>query len=403
MLRFGFPGFEHNFGLWYDRRRDQHDTDRRGNADVAPPFLEQPWERSSAGSAWDGLTKYDLTKYNEWYFARIQQFASLCDRKGTILFHCCYMQHALLEQQAHYADFPWRPVNCLQDTGMPDRIPAANTFYDVSHPVRRELHRAYIRHCLDTFGGHTNVVFFCSQEYTGPLSFMEFWLDTIAEWERHEGCDVHVGLSATKDVIDAVMADPVRSSMISTIDLRWWWYEADGRLFAPKGGSEVAGRYAGEIHRTTPAQFHRQVKEYRFKHSAQALIHGVPGTREHAWAALMGGASLLVGQLPYPEQKDPAEYISPELCKAIQPTYDFIRGHLASDVPRMSPQDDLVEADKEAWCLANTNRTYLVYSTEAACFQLDLSAATGSFEAYWFDPAHGNAEPWRHCGRRRKT
>ena len=26
MLRYGYPGFEHNFGLWYDRRRDAHDS-----------------------------------------------------------------------------------------------------------------------------------------------------------------------------------------------------------------------------------------------------------------------------------------------------------------------------------------------------------------------------------------
>jgi hypothetical protein len=29
MLRFGYPGFEHNFGLWYDRRRDAHDQAQR--------------------------------------------------------------------------------------------------------------------------------------------------------------------------------------------------------------------------------------------------------------------------------------------------------------------------------------------------------------------------------------
>ncbi|MEA2063758.1 MAG: DUF6298 domain-containing protein, partial [Gemmatimonadota bacterium] len=28
MLCWGYPGFEHNFGLWYDRRRDAHDTVR---------------------------------------------------------------------------------------------------------------------------------------------------------------------------------------------------------------------------------------------------------------------------------------------------------------------------------------------------------------------------------------
>jgi|GEM_PF-4632027 len=66
---------------------------------------------------------------------RLREFADLCDRKGTILFHNGYMQHALLERQPHYADFPWRPVNCIQPPGMPDRFPAANVFYDNSHGI----------------------------------------------------------------------------------------------------------------------------------------------------------------------------------------------------------------------------------------------------------------------------
>ncbi len=41
MLRFAYPGFEHNFGLWYDRRRDAHDQTRRYDTRVVPPFLEQ--------------------------------------------------------------------------------------------------------------------------------------------------------------------------------------------------------------------------------------------------------------------------------------------------------------------------------------------------------------------------
>ncbi len=219
-------------------------------------------------------------------------------------------------------------------------------------------------------------------------SWSSGWIRLLSG-KRSKGHNVHVCLSATKDVVDAIMADPVRSKMVSTIDLRWWWYEADGRLFAPEGGKEVAGRYAGEVSRTTPVQIHRQVKEYRQKHPTQALILGVPGSREHAWAALMGGASLLVGQLPYPNQADPKEYISPELCLAIQSTYDFIRNHLASDLTRMSPQDELVQADKEAWCLADANQTYLVYIIESASFRVDLSAATGSFQALWFDPRTG--------------
>ena len=170
MLRYGYPGFEHNYGLWFDRRRDAHDTGPRESADVAPPFLEQPWARSQEGRAADGLPRYDLTRFNDWYFGRLEEFASLCDRKGTVLFHCYYMQHALLETQAHYVDFPWRPGNCVQDTGMPDQNPAANAFYDISDPTRRDLHRLYIRRCLRSLGQHRNVVHQVSQELRAAAS-----------------------------------------------------------------------------------------------------------------------------------------------------------------------------------------------------------------------------------------
>ncbi len=213
MLKYGYPGFEHNFGLWYDRRRDAHDETPRSTPDCQPPFLEQPWARSGEGQAADGQSKYDLTKWNDWYFDRVKQFADLCDEKGTVLFYKLYMQHALLEIQPHYVDFPWRPANCIQATGMPDRMPAANAFYDVSDPERARLHRLYIRKCLDVLGDNRNVVFLPSEEFTGPLPFVQFYIDTVLEWEAERGKQVTIGLCAPKDVQDAILADPVRGRL----------------------------------------------------------------------------------------------------------------------------------------------------------------------------------------------
>ncbi len=193
--------------MWYDRRRDAHDVQRRGDGNVVGPFLEMPWGRSKQGQAWDGLPLYDLSTFNPWYFARIKEFADLCDRKGCILVFNFYNQHNLLETQAHYCDFPWRPVNCIQATDLPDTTPAAHAFYDTTHRLRRELHRQYITHCLDNLRDNRNVVFLTSLEYTGPLAFLQFWLETILEWERQSGRKVHIGLGATRDVVDAVLQD----------------------------------------------------------------------------------------------------------------------------------------------------------------------------------------------------
>jgi Family of unknown function (DUF6298) len=88
---------DHNYGLWYDRRRDDHERIRRMDGDVWPPFYELPFARSGKDSAWDGLSKYDLTTYNHWYWDRLRRFADLADQKGLVLIHQNYFQHNIIE------------------------------------------------------------------------------------------------------------------------------------------------------------------------------------------------------------------------------------------------------------------------------------------------------------------
>ena len=295
MLKYGYPGFEHNFGLWFDRRRDAHDETPRLTPDCVPPFLEQPWARSGAGQAADGKTRYDLTKWNDWYFDRVKQFADLCDEKGTVLFYKLYMQHALLEIQPHYVDFPWRPANCIQATGMPDRMPAANAFYDVSDPERARLHRLYIRRCLDVLGDNRNVVFLPSEEFTGPLPFVQFYIDTILDWEVERGKQVTLGLCAPKDVQDALLADPVRGPAVAVLDLRTWWIRKDGSLNALEGGKEVPGRYtesgSGQTEETTTERFYQKLRGYRDQYSDKALVDALNASRQDSLATGIGPVS----------------------------------------------------------------------------------------------------------------
>jgi hypothetical protein len=123
----GFSGVDHHYGLWYERRRDDHERIRRMNGEVWPPFYEQPFSRSGAGMAWDGLSRYDLTKYNPWYWDRLKEFAGLCDQAGLVLFHQNYFQHNILEAGAHWADCPWRSANNINETGSRSRHPTPET------------------------------------------------------------------------------------------------------------------------------------------------------------------------------------------------------------------------------------------------------------------------------------
>jgi len=303
MVRSGKVAIDHNYGLWYDRRRDDHQRVRRMDGDVWPPFYEQPFARSGQGGAWDGLSKYDLTKYNPWYFDRLREFARLGEEKGLVLLNHHYFQHNILEAGAHWADSPWRSANNVNDTGFPEpppyagdkRIFLAEQFYDVTNPKRRELHRAFIRQCLANHADQRNVIHLTSGEFTGPLHFVQFWLDVAGEWERETGKDTFIGLSATKDVQDAILEDSVRARVVDVIDIRYWWYRKDGSLYAPAGGQNLAPRQharQGKPGGSSAEMVERAVGDYRMEYPEKAVVYSADGFDRLGAAAVKAGASL---------------------------------------------------------------------------------------------------------------
>lgn len=304
--------------LWYERRRDDHSRVQRMDGEIVAPFYETPWARSGVGVSSDGLSKWDVTKTNPWYFNRLRQFADLGAEKGLVLFNGLYMQHSVLEAGAHYADFPWRSANNVNNVGIPEPvffagdklIYVAEQFYDVSNANRAALHRTYMRNVLNELADRPNVILFLSEEYTGPLAFTRFWLDVVTEWKRETGKDVKIALYATKDVTDAILADEQRSAVVTMLYNRFnnegdagWWYQPDGTFYAPEGGKNLAPRQWSRLLKPKPAGFeqvHRAVREYRLKYPDKPFAY--EGPAEFAWAALLGGGSLA----PLPKSTDPA-------------------------------------------------------------------------------------------------
>ena len=294
--------FSQNYGLWTDRRRDDHERIRRKNGDVWAPFYEQPFARTGANSqlAWDGMTKYDLTTLNKWYFWRLQQFAKKTESIGILLKNQHYFQHNILEAGAHWVDCPWRTANNVNNTPFWEpvnftgdkRIFTATLFYDVTNPTLRQLHRQYIRQSLDAFKGQPNVIHSIGEEFTGPLHFVQFWLDVIAEWEQENG-KVLVALAVNKDVQDAILKDPKRSKVVDIIDIEQWFYHNKGE-YAPPGGVNMAQRQYMRKIRTGSARFedvYRAVSEYRTQYPDKAVIYSAQKAPEMGWAALMAGGS----------------------------------------------------------------------------------------------------------------
>lgn len=297
----GYCMLDHNYGLWYDLRRTDHERVRRADGNVEAPFYEQPFSRTGKGTAWDGLSRYDLTKPNLWYWSRLKEFAEKGAKQGLMLFHENYFQHNIIEAGAHWVDCPWRPVNNINGTDFPEPVPftgdkrifMAEQFYNVDNPKLRTLHKQYIRQCLENFKDDDNVVQLISEEYTGPLHFTRFWLETIAEWEAETGRHPLIALSCTKDAQDAILADPELSKVVDIIDIRYWHYNTQG-LWAPPAGKNMAPRQfmrKMKVGKTGFAEAYKAVKEYRTKYADKAVTFFAQQYPQYGWAILMAGGS----------------------------------------------------------------------------------------------------------------
>ena len=371
MAQHGQVALDHHYGLWYDLRRDDHERIRRMDGDVIPPFFEQPFARSGQGTAWDGLSQYDLTKCNPWYWSRLKKFADVCDERGLVLFNENYFQHNIIEAGAHWVDCPWRTANNVNGTGFPEpppfagdkRIFMAEQFYDVSNPVRRELHRGFIRQSLDNFTNNANVIQFTSAEFTGPKPFIEFWLDTIGDWERETGRKALVALSAPKDVQDAILADPKRSALVDVIDFKYWW-NTDKGLFAPAGGQNLAPRQferQWKGGRPSDASLAQMAADYRQQFPDKAVINDfVVG----GWAYVCAGGSL------------------PNLPRTTE-------AKLLAAIPHMTPW--AVASGKGRWVLLQAGKQFLICGGAGA--ELDLSGESGAFRVNIVNPTTGEVAP----------
>ena len=364
----------HNYGLWYDLRRTDHERVRRADGDVWAPFYEQPFSRSGQGTAWDGLSRYDLTRPNSWYWQRLRRFAAKAASSGILLFHHHYFQHNILEAGAHWVDSPWRPVNNVNDTDFPEPVPfagdkrifLAEQFYNEDDSVLRPLHRQYIRMCLEEMKDQPNTVHLLSAEYTGPLHFTRFWLQTIAEWEQETGRHPLIALSCTRDAQDAIMADTALSRVVDIIDIRYWHLNTEG-LWAPAAGGNLSPRQwmrKIKVGKTGFNEAYQAVRQMRLLYPDKAVCFFSQQHPSYGWAILMAGGSL--PNIP------------------VRAGQSAAADRLLHDVTLMTPMD-------AASPVLGGQPGYLVYAAKDTPVSIEI--APGRFTVYTVDVSTGAVSP----------
>lgn len=368
----------HHMALWYDYRRNDHERNMHADAEAWAPFNESPWLRSGVGEAQDRMSRYDLGRFNPWYFSRLRQFAEGADRLGLVLLNEHYFQHNIIEEGAHWCDYPWRAANNInnEELGFAERqqfagdkrVYMAEAFYDVEqNPAVRKYQELFIRRTVNEFQGLNGVIHSLGLEYTGPLHFARFWLQTVSDCPEHQ----LVSLVGTKDVVDAILADPEYAAMVDVIDIRHWHYRTDGTLYAPEGGKSLAPRQWARIiepGQTDCASIYKAVREYRERYPEKAVTYSVGTARPDrsqavaaAWTVLLAGGSL--AQVP------PCDDVP----------------NLWQRVAQMHP----MSAEANAYTMGEVGVGYLAYLF-GDNLTLDLTHDQRSYKLYWVDPRSGS-------------
>jgi hypothetical protein len=173
-----------------------------------------------------------------------------------------------------------------------------------------------------------------------------------------------IALSATKDVQDGILTDPAKASVINAIDIRYWYYEGNGKLYAPAGGQSLAPRQQERIYKPKAVSFesvYKAVHEYSTKYPDKAVLFSADGFDHFGWAVFIAGGSLPV----LPAATD-AKFLA--------------------DAGTMKPIE-LPGAPAGQWALGNAKGT-IVYNNTDNAIRLNLAANT-NYKIQWLDPKTG--------------
>ena len=216
----------------------------------------------------------------------------------------------------------------------------------------------------------------------------------MAEWEKKTGRTVRILMATSKDITDAILADPVRARQVAVIDMRYWQYRPDGSLWAPPGGKNLAfremiaqdfGRSDDTPPDTTPLQVYRQVREYHDRYPDKAIVawHGGAGPIP----VLMAGGAQALMRNPSAGQGQGRS--------VDRTTLDgFVREQLATTLMKMQPRDGAAADPEQTWCLADDGgESVLFYSLAGDSITLLRTLSQNSYTGLWFDPRTGDTRP----------
>jgi len=317
-----------------------------------------PWPRTGPGNALDGRPKFDLSRFDEDYFARLRSRVMSAGRRGVyvsvMLFEGWGMQFVRDAWRAH----PFNPDNNVSGIGSdPNSDGKGLEVHELSDPQMTAVQEAYVRKVLDTLGDLDNVLYEISNE-NHPAS---------TEWQYHMIRLIH-DYESTRP-----MQHPVGMTFQYQGGSNRTLFESPAEWVSPN----PEGGYSDD---PPPADGSKVII------SDTDHLWGIGGNREWVFKTLCRGMN--------PIFMDPYDGVILET----NAKWEAVRRALGSalalservDLAAMAPHNELAST---GYCLADPGRQYVVYLPKGGEVTLDLATAQGALAVEWFEPDQGRVTP----------
>jgi Family of unknown function (DUF6298) len=360
--------YHHNFVRLWRWELTKWDTRANGERRVHT-CAPHPWARTGPGNALDGKPKFDLTRLDDAYFARLRSRVESAGKRGiyvsVMLFEGWGLQFVESALQAH----PFHPANNINGiNGDVNGNGKGLEIHELVGPQITAIQEAYVRKVIDTVNGFDNVLYEISNENHPPSTEWQYhMIRFIHEYERSKPRQHPVG-----------MTFQYQGGQNATL------FESPADWVSPNPD--------GGFRDDPPAADGSKVIINDTDH-----LWGIGGNQQWVWESFCRGMN--------PIFMDP--YDGTILGDRFADQWEPVRrslGHVRDlsqrlDLAHMLPSDALAST---RYCLANPGREYLCYLPEGGEVTLDLSAVKANLSVAWINASAGEVaagEPVRGGGR----
>lgn len=359
---------------------------------LAPTRYLAPWARSGQAGASDGGNKFDLSRWDEAYFARLKDFVGQASKRGIVVE---YVLFCPFYEENLWAANPMNPKNNVNNT---PAVPRTEV-YTLKHKEYLAIHEAFVRKAVAELKDFDNVYFeICNEPYFGGVTLE--WQNRIAQ------------------VIAETEKDWPHKHLIAQNIANH-----GAKIEKPNPLVSIFNFHYAHPPETVAENYHLNKvladDETGFRGKDDVLY------RTEAWDFLIAGGAIYSNLdysfTPRHPSGDFRDYKSPgggspELRSQLKILKDFLYGF---DFVRMKPMNEAVErggmtyialegsgnkartAQATVRCLAEPGKAYAIYVLRGVKVELLVNLPAGNWSAEWVDTKTGQvakAETFQHGG-----